>query len=261
MKELTDTPQQTTFITQSGKYYEIQDHYELMNDWKDMGLIEQESDGYALAMAEGLVRVAYYGYIILPRLITDEQIEAIRKWLTEFIGRTGEIRIEVNGREGFQYAWRNESDIEHIVRRLRAYQTGLPLYASLDSNNVKEKVIAVRKEDDSYYEGPFWIVADSVKEIYQGKFKLIGECVPVDYIGNYLNEKLKKKGATSHKKLWKESSYSEWNGTYEYNYFPRGRVRIHNGEVYVHINSKMNTPRIINAIDNVTLQFSLHLAP
>ncbi len=113
---------------------------------------------------------------------------------------------------------------------------------------MEKRVSAVRKEDDLYYEGPFWIIADSVREIYQGKFKLVGKRVPVDYKGNYIDETLKMKGATSHRKLWKESGYSKWNGTYEYDYFPRGRVRIHDGEVYVHINSKMNTPRIINAI-------------
>lgn len=112
----------------------------------------------------------------------------------------------------------------------------------------KKRVNALSKEDDIYYEGPFWIIADSVREIYQGKFEIVGEVVAVDYNGNYMDETLKKKGATSHRKLWKESGYSMWNETYEYNHFPRGRVRIHDGEVYVHINSKMNTPRIINAI-------------
>lgn len=132
MKRLTDIPQRTTFITQSGKYYEIQDHYELMKDWKNLGLIENETAGYALAMDEGMVRVAYYGYIILPKIITDEQIEAIEKWLKTFIGRTNMIRVEVNGREGFQYDWRNDEDIEYIMGRLERYKKGFPLYANLD---------------------------------------------------------------------------------------------------------------------------------
>lgn len=113
----------------------------------------------------------------------------------------------------------------------------------------------IRKEDDLYYEGPFWIIGESIKDIYKGNFSLVGLAVEVDYKGDYLDSRLKKKGATAHSKLWATNEYKEWNTQFEYDYFPRGRVRICEGEVYLHINSKMNTPRIINA---VIQEYNLH---
>lgn len=110
------------------------------------------------------------------------------------------------------------------------------------------EVKAVRKEDDMFYQGPFWIIGDSVKDIYKGRFEIVGIGFPVDVNGNYIDDSLKRKGSTSHKKLWSDSEFGKWNAEVEYDYFPRGRVRIAGGEVYIHINSNMNTPNIINAI-------------
>lgn len=44
----------------------------------------------------------------------------------------------------------------------------------------------VRKEDDIYYQGAFWIVSNSVKDIKRGNFKVEGIQIPCDYSGKYL---------------------------------------------------------------------------
>lgn len=104
----------------------------------------------------------------------------------------------------------------------------------------------VRKEDDIYYQGPFWIVSDSQVNINKGKFQIIGEKIPVDFQGNYLNGLTGKKGSTSHKVLWNE--YKNAFNQVDFNYFPRGRVRIVSGEVFIHLNSKVNNPKVVNSV-------------
>ena len=104
----------------------------------------------------------------------------------------------------------------------------------------------VRKEDDLYYCGPFWIIGNSVKDIFKGNFNIIGEKIAVNFKGDYLDSTLKRKGSTSHSALWQK--YEKDFGNKSYTYFPRGRVRLYDGEVYIHINSKMNTPKVIDAI-------------
>ena len=105
-----------------------------------------------------------------------------------------------------------------------------------------------RKEDEIYFQGPFWIIGDSQIEINKGNFEILDKLIPVDYNGNYLDTTPSTKGFTSHKKLWNDYK-SKYNNV-DYDYYPRGRVRIVNGEVFIHINSKMNTPKIINTIIN-----------
>lgn len=104
----------------------------------------------------------------------------------------------------------------------------------------------VRKEDDIYFQGPFWIISDSQLSINRGKFTIIGERMPVDYEGNYINGLTGKKGATSHKVLWK--NYQTKFDNVPFNYYPRGRVRIVSGTPFIHLNSKVNLPKVVNSI-------------
>lgn len=104
----------------------------------------------------------------------------------------------------------------------------------------------VRKEDDLYNIGPFWIVSHSLKSILTNNFEIKGIKIPVDYNGNYTNEFLRKKSSTSHNKIW--TQIDKVNKSSGYTYYPRGRVRIVNGEVFIHLNSKVNTPQVINKI-------------
>lgn len=106
-------------------------------------------------------------------------------------------------------------------------------------------LVEKRKEDDIYFQGPFWIIANSQIDIQKGNFTLLSKLIPVDYNGNYLDDSKGTKGFTSHKKLWNEYQL-KYN--VDYDYYPRGRVRVVGGEVFIHINSKVNTPKVINSI-------------
>lgn len=104
----------------------------------------------------------------------------------------------------------------------------------------------VRKEDDIYYQGPFWIVGDSVVEIFRGKFSLIGEKYPVSYEGRSFEIEISK-NAQSHKNTWRREYASNYANV-PYNYFPRGRVTVYQGIAFIHLHSLMNTPAIVNKV-------------
>ena len=104
----------------------------------------------------------------------------------------------------------------------------------------------VRKEDDVYYQGPFWIIGDSVIEILRGNFSLIGEKYPVSYEGKSF-EITMSKNAQSHKNTWKREYASKYDNV-PYNYFPRGRVTVYQGIAFIHLHSLMNTPSIVNKV-------------
>lgn len=48
------------------------------------------------------------------------------------------------------------------------------------------KIFGVRKEDEVYYQGAFWIVGDSVRDIKRGNFEIIGIQIASDYKGTIL---------------------------------------------------------------------------
>lgn len=109
------------------------------------------------------------------------------------------------------------------------------------------KVLAVRKEDDSYYQGAFWIVGDSVKDIKRGNFQIVGVQILSDFNGKYL-EKISSKSGLTHRSLWNRTFKKEVNPEVDYNYYPRGRVCIHNGNAYIHLHSLFNQPDIIDRV-------------
>ena len=107
------------------------------------------------------------------------------------------------------------------------------------------KLTEVRKEDDLYFQGGFWIKGESVREIKKGNFQLIGIKLPTYYSGEYVNLD-RSKSSLTHKRLW-----SEYNEGYEdkpFNYLPRGRVAIYKGVAYIHLNSLFNQPSVIDKI-------------
>lgn len=110
---------------------------------------------------------------------------------------------------------------------------------------MKTYINGTRKEDELYYQGPFWIIADNFKDIHRGKFTLLGEPLPCNYSGEYTNDTTSK-SAKTHKKLWDKykSSYND----VDYTYYPRGRVAIYEGTAFIHLNSKCNIPQVIDAI-------------
>lgn len=116
------------------------------------------------------------------------------------------------------------------------------------------KILGVRKEDEVYYQGAFWIVGDSVRNIKRGNFDIIGIQLASDYKGNYLESVPSKSGLT-HKNLWNRQFKQRINPDVDYDYYPRGRVCIHNGHVYINLHSLFNQPDII---DTVVDMYNLH---
>ena len=113
------------------------------------------------------------------------------------------------------------------------------------------KIIESRKEDEYYFQGPFWIVAESLIDIHKGNFQLIEEKFLSDYKGQYLKNDMSKSQKT-HKKLW--DKYAKEYNNVPYDYYPRGRVAICEGEAFIHINSKIN---IVNVIDKIISDYNL----
>lgn len=103
----------------------------------------------------------------------------------------------------------------------------------------------VRKEDNLYFQGPFWIAGSEVKEIKRGHFSLISKRYLCDYQGNYVDDNTSKSSKT-HKSVWKTYGYSV-----DYNYFPRGRVGVYNGTAFIHLHSLFNQPDIIDSIIDI----------
>lgn len=105
------------------------------------------------------------------------------------------------------------------------------------------KLDEARKEDELYYEGPFWIKADTYRDMQRGNFELIAYKILVNYNGDP-REPYNKREFT-HKKLWARD-FSD--SGFEYYHYPRGRVNIYKGIVYINLHSKCNTPKVINRI-------------
>ena len=108
------------------------------------------------------------------------------------------------------------------------------------------KIVEERKEDSQYFQGPFWIIADSLENIQSGNFTIIGERYLSNYDGSYTGE-LTSKSVKTHRKAWDNSGYSK---TYnqDWDYYPRGRVAIYKGTAWIHINSFCNLPKVIDRI-------------
>lgn len=104
----------------------------------------------------------------------------------------------------------------------------------------------VRKEEDLYYQGAFWIKGNSVLDIKKGKFEIIGIKLPSNYDGSYTSDVARSKSSLTHKRLWPE--YAKELADKEYNYLPRGRVSIYQGTAFIHLNSLFNQPSIIDSI-------------
>ena len=98
---------------------------------------------------------------------------------------------------------------------------------------MKLRLCEVRKEDDFYMVGPFWIIGDSINSINEGKFELLAPTkILVDYENNYQSRVPKSKFL--HRLLW--SDYKSKYKYVEYNYYPRGRVSFNSIDKKIWIN-------------------------
>lgn len=106
----------------------------------------------------------------------------------------------------------------------------------------------VKKEDDLYFQGAFWITGDSVKDIIRGNFNLICEKRLCDINGKDVNI-TGSKNSLNHKNLWK-SEFGKDQNDKSFDYYPRGRVSIYKGTAFIHIHSILHTPAIVDAVIN-----------
>ena len=106
----------------------------------------------------------------------------------------------------------------------------------------------VKKEDDLYFQGAFWIKGDSVKDIIRGNFDLICEKRLCDIDGKDVNISVSK-NSLNHKNLWK-NEFGKDHEDKSFDYYPRGRVSIYRGTAFIHIHSILHTPAIVDAIIN-----------
>lgn len=107
----------------------------------------------------------------------------------------------------------------------------------------------VKKEDDYCFQGAFWIIGNSMKDILDGKYHLCCHKILSDYNGNILDD-IESKRSLSHKRLWDSKYKSIENSDKTFNYYPRGRVGISNGTAYINIINDCDTLDIINDIIN-----------
>lgn len=119
---------------------------------------------------------------------------------------------------------------------------------------MKQVLNEVRKEDDFYFVGTFWIVGKSISDILHGNLLIVGEKHLVDYEGKAVG--VINRNALTHKRLWRDdeeirNKAAVFSGisTEDYTYFPRGRIAIFEGQYYLFLPSEVfNNGKVINAI-------------
>lgn len=94
------------------------------------------------------------------------------------------------------------------------------------------KLNEVRKEDDLYFEGPFWIISPSMEELNKGNFTILSNQYLVDFYGKPVLPLPRYQ--STHEYIW-NSKYKDSFGVHPYNYYPRGRVVFKEGKVYLNI--------------------------
>ena len=103
-----------------------------------------------------------------------------------------------------------------------------------------------RKEDELYYEGTWWLVANSLSDLLSGRFSIVGEKYPVDFNGKALSSS--QTTMMEHKQIW-PLLYQFKYGNVSYDYYPRGRVSIlANGKAFIYMPKKAFTPAVYDAI-------------
>lgn len=111
---------------------------------------------------------------------------------------------------------------------------------------MRKQITEVRKEDDFYFKGPFWVIAESVKDILSNSYNLLCDKELCTYEGKLDRSRPERKNQT-HEAVW-EKYKKNFNTDLPYNYFPRGRVEVYQGVAYINLNSLINKPKIINDI-------------
>ena len=114
----------------------------------------------------------------------------------------------------------------------------------------------VRKEDDLYFVGPFWIIGNSLKEIFKGNYKILSEKFLYTYDG--LPVKKVSPSNFTHKGIW-EKKYKLLYNNIDFDYYPRGRVSEKEGKSFLNIPETLNKDFLIKALQkeyNIKTDFS-----
>ena len=122
----------------------------------------------------------------------------------------------------------------------------------------KKSANEVRKEDNLYLVGPFWIIADSLSSLNSGNFEIIAKKFLVDYDGNY--DKAVTRPEFTHKGI-QEKEYQSLYPNKAYDYFPRGRVSwdAKDKKIWVNIPRGLNEKAVLPEIAKI-YDFDLSLA-
>lgn len=106
------------------------------------------------------------------------------------------------------------------------------------------RLTEVRKEDDLYFVGPFWIIGSSLSEINKGNFNILAEKFLVNYSGIPIQRV--SKSEFTHKGIWETRYRKIYNK--EYNYYPRGRISFKEGKWYLNIPDKLDKNIVVPKI-------------
>jgi len=98
----------------------------------------------------------------------------------------------------------------------------------------------VRETEGLYFQGPFWLIGESLSDINRGAFTILAEKYLVRYDGSPVNPI--PESQSTHKSIW-ENKYEE-HYSVPYNYYPRGRVVFCNGRLYLNIPEGLNVEAI-----------------
>lgn len=118
-----------------------------------------------------------------------------------------------------------------------------------------KKLNETKVEDDLYFKGPFWVIANSISDVLLGNCYPIGDKHLCTYEGE-LNRTRSTRKFETHETVW-ETMKHEYNNV-SYKYYPGGRVEVYKGVAYININSILNTPKII---DTVRKEFGIEKLP
>ena len=112
------------------------------------------------------------------------------------------------------------------------------------NKDLEKAATEVRKEDNLYFEGVFWVVADTFEDILNGNFELVSEKFPVDYAG--VRQHKFDKNFWSHKDIWEKKYQSKYGVGYKY--YPRGRIVVRNGKAWMNMHSDIYLQQVVDAV-------------
>ena len=111
-----------------------------------------------------------------------------------------------------------------------------------------ESLTEVRKEDDKYLIGPFWIIGESLAAINLGNLEIIAEQFLINWDGE--QEQRVPRSEFTHKGIWESKYKSKYKVAY--NYYPRGRVSFNSNtkKFYINIPKGLNEELVLPIILN-----------